>query len=214
MVGDTIDDRYRGVGVLLILFGLTTGCNAILGNEDPVHRDEGGAGGSSSSSSTSSSSSSSSTSSSSGGVCGGAASTALQGCGGGSAWPHWVPEKPKTYTPTAETVHDSVTGLMWQREVSPDTFTWQQAKDDCEALELGGFCDWRLPSRIELASIVDYGVYDPCINKSIFPNTPSEFFWSSSTYAGPAGQAWIVDFTDGDVKPDDTGVAYRKRCVR
>jgi hypothetical protein len=118
------------------------------------------------------------------------------------------------YETTTNTVHDSVTGLIWQREVSPGSRTWQEAKDGCEALQLGGYCDWRLPSRIELGSIVDYAAYQPAINQTAFPDTPLDFFWTSSAFAGAKGHVWMVGFEEGVDADDDVVVTHRVRCVR
>ncbi len=44
------------------------------------------------------------------------------------------------------TVTDKVTGLMWQQ--GTQSATWSQAPAACRALALGGYSDWRLPTKI------------------------------------------------------------------
>lgn len=64
----------------------------------------------------------------------------------------------------------------------------------------GGFTDWRIPSREELRTIVDYGRFGPAIHTGFFPNTQggsSSIYWSSTTYAGSPSLAWIVSFYSG-----------------
>jgi hypothetical protein len=41
-------------------------------------------------------------------------------------------------------------GLMWQIDKSRQYSTWQDARRYAEMLDLGGFTDWRLPTRDEL----------------------------------------------------------------
>jgi hypothetical protein len=63
-----------------------------------------------------------------------------------------------TYTLTSETAVDSVTGLTW--ELDPDLVTLQthdEAVMRCDTLSLGGFDDWRLPSRLEYVTVLDVG---------------------------------------------------------
>jgi hypothetical protein len=89
-------------------------------------------------------------------------------------------------------VRDNVTGLIWEVKTDDagprdkdNKYTWDEANAYCDALELGGHSDWRLPSREELRSIVDYSIFyfDPAINVSYFPNTVSSGYWSSTTHA-------------------------------
>jgi hypothetical protein len=62
---------------------------------------------------------------------------------------------------------------------------------------LCGFNDWRVPTLMELDSIVDLGRTNPSIDISYFPNTESVRYWSSSPYAGYSDVAWFVYFGHG-----------------
>jgi hypothetical protein len=119
---------------------------------------------------------------------------------------------PASYTANGDgTVTDNVTGLIWQGTVDPGSYTQAQAAAYC--VSLGGA--WRLPTRIELVSLVDFTVAYPgvMINQTHFPNTPSETFWTSSTTAGTSGYAWIVGF-DGVAGYDVVENTHGVRCVR
>jgi Protein of unknown function (DUF1566) len=96
----------------------------------------------------------------------------------------------------ANVVLDEITGLLWQRALPPtftgctrrldsqpgDGCTWQEAADYCARLTLAGR-RWRLPSKVELESIVDSTkpFPAPLIDLDVFPDTSIQFnFWSSS----------------------------------
>jgi hypothetical protein len=135
-------------------------------------------------------------------------------------------------------VIDNVTGLMWQRmlpddpaspelwyegctgmrSVMGDRCTWPQARRYCSALTLANKEDWRLPSKIELQSILDetsLTTADSLIGRTVFPNTPPEPFWSSSPHPTAAHEAWPVDFSNGSsVTPMDESEPLAVRCVR
>ncbi len=78
---------------------------------------------------------------------------------------------------------------------------------------LCGFNNWRMPTREELRSIVDYGVASPTIDTAFFPNTPGSFFWSASAseFARDSVRAGRVNFHNGD---DDVGLKFNARQVR
>jgi hypothetical protein len=157
----------------------------------------------------------------------GAVDAAAGACGSlvaPSTWAGWVMpnpassglSNPASYTVNAAKtqVTDDVTGLIWQRNVDPGSFTWDDAKQYCACLTVDGVAGWRLPSRIELASIADWTKASPAIDSVAFPDTPSESFWASSPLTGDPGLSYIVDFASGHTSYSDMGYTYRARCVR
>ena len=70
---------------------------------------------------------------------------------------------------------------------SSDASTYCNTQAFTARVNEAGLCgahDWRLPSKEELRSIVDYSRYNPSIDTDYFPNARSSGFWSSSPYAG------------------------------
>ena len=123
------------------------------------------------------------------------------------------------------TVTDNVTGLMWQKcsggqtndaacSGTATTYTWQGALDYCNALTLGGYSDWRLPSVKVLESIVDDSTSSPAIDIAIFPATGSNHYWSSTTSAYSTSYAWLVYFGAGHVVYFGKSLPSYARCVR
>ncbi len=88
------------------------------------------------------------------------------------------------------TVTDACTGLMWQKDSVPEGYTWGEALAYCEALELAGHSDWRLPNIRELLSIVESGRVGPAI-APVFGVAPGTH-WSSTTFTYAPGEAWYV----------------------
>jgi hypothetical protein len=115
---------------------------------------------------------------------------------------------------TAEVVRDRVTGLEWQRRLPNQFFTYQEAGRHCAELRLAGHSDWRLPSRIELVSLLDTTRIQPSIDTQSFPDTPNDWFWTSSPAAGEPNAAWYVYFYFGYPKTDDKSSKFSVRCVR
>jgi len=111
-------------------------------------------------------------------------------------------------------VLDRVTGLMWQRVVGAQQFTFADAKQHCTDLSLAGFDDWRLPSRLELVSIVDNSRIQPAINVAAFPDTPSDWFWTATPVGGNAEAAWYVYFYFGYPQAELVSNQFSVRCVR
>jgi hypothetical protein len=120
---------------------------------------------------------------------------------------------PESYTDNGNgTVTDNVTGLMWQQAAPTTTYTLAGAIAYCSTtLSLAGHTDWRLPSFIELISIVDFGLASPSLNAVYFPGTPSAVFWSSTN---STTTAWDVSFVDGSPNEHSGSTLENVRCVR
>lgn len=116
-------------------------------------------------------------------------------------------------TASSGVVEDGVTGLIWQADVA-GPFASEDAAGYCATLELGGYDDFRLPTRVELFSLVDFTRHDPAIDTDAFPSTPAAAFWTASVVAGEASSSFGVSFALGviDVYPQTSTLEVR--CVR
>jgi len=70
---------------------------------------------------------------------------------------------------------------------------------------------WRLPTVTELQSLVDRSRSDPAIDTAKFPDTKSDWYWTSTPCAWNKNARWVVDFSYGVVS--DFNVSYTA-CVR
>ena len=129
-----------------------------------------------------------------------------------------IPQKFRVETISGKNVVvDLNTGLMWQQTIPTTTRNWSAAGSYCSGLTYAGYDDWRLPTPKELLTIVDNSRYNPAIDTTYFPNTPSNYFWSSSTFVfltDYADYAWDVGFSYGNVRNDDKSNTFYVRCVR
>jgi hypothetical protein len=106
------------------------------------------------------------------------------------------------------TITDNATGLMWIKNpvllgagwvVSPTAPTkdFDTAIDDCIALNYAGYSDWRLPNVNEMNSIMNFGGSWPVIYTAFWPNLGGGSWWSSTSYMGWLGAAYIPDMDNG-----------------
>jgi hypothetical protein len=112
------------------------------------------------------------------------------------------------------TVYDTKTKLTWQQDFSPVTYPQFGAAGYCASLGRNG-ASWRLPSMKELLTIVDFSVGPPgpTIDSTAFPNTPADYFWSSTPYSGTPGSAWSAQFYYGISYGNDASNTSYVRCV-
>jgi hypothetical protein len=128
---------------------------------------------------------------------------------------------PAKYDTTTEplVVHDLVTGLIWPRTLGPDYHDQREAVASCDALSLGGYDDWRLPTLIEYQSILDWTRSNPAIDTTAFPDPgdrADNLFWTASpAFGDPLGGAWIADFAFiSAISTHPISDRFPLRCVR
>jgi uncharacterized repeat protein (TIGR02543 family) len=130
------------------------------------------------------------------------------------------------------TVTHAKTGLMWKQcseglsgaacaTGTATLMTWQnalKAANTANTAIFAGHADWRLPNQKELGSIVEFCGFNPAINRTVFPATPSALFWSGTSDVRYPSFAWNVafdfGFTNSDGKTGDYSVSAYVRLVR
>ncbi len=127
-------------------------------------------------------------------------------------------------------VIDTNTQLMWQddseaqtvrkpwlTQANYDAQDWFNTAGDtaatyCSELTLGGHEDWRLPSQVELASLLeDNPMLSPTISP-VFKNIVPNYYWSSDS--DPEGSGLVVDFQNAALEDDIKQSSHAVRCVR
>lgn len=104
-------------------------------------------------------------------------------------------------------VKDKSTGLIWQRCSIGQTWNGSNCTGDAQeyswkdglaaAKNIGN--GYRMPNIKELVSLVNAQCHEPAVNAKMFPNTPSDDFWSSSIHANSDGSVWGVNFKIGSI---------------
>ncbi|MDH3348520.1 MAG: DUF1566 domain-containing protein [Desulfobulbaceae bacterium] len=86
-------------------------------------------------------------------------------------------------------VKDQRTGLQWHKQQLADPMPWNEAQRYCEELQLGEADDWRLPTRQELQTIVNYSCMEFGLNKDerpecfAHPADENVCYWTATTVA-------------------------------
>lgn len=131
------------------------------------------------------------------------------------------------------TITDTTTGLVWDKcsrgqvwdnTTPPGTCTgtasthdWAAALAQATAANAAshrGQADWRLPNRTELESLVQINAVSPAIDGTYFPATPSNWYWTSTTFAPNPANAWSVGFVNGVTYANSKAYSGRVRLVR
>jgi Protein of unknown function (DUF1566) len=143
------------------------------------------------------------------------------------------------------TVTDTETGLMWEQKDDAggihdqdNLYTWSATGTGPDGTAFttflaslngttsdgtsmsgcfAGHCDWRLPTIVELQTILlePYPCSAfPCIDPVLGPIAYPYFFWSSTGDGSNPAQAWDVRFSNGSIGPFDNTVGDEVRAVR
>ena len=127
---------------------------------------------------------------------------------------------------TNAAVLDHETGLVWARDpaTNPLVATQGDAADTCVKLVLGGKTGWRLPTVVELMSLLDPSVVNPALSLPVghpFLNVPYLYLWTSTASPAPyAGSFDALNF-HGNLPGQYGGIGFadasnleRAWCVR
>lgn len=124
-----------------------------------------------------------------------------------------------TYDFNDQPIVDRKLAVMWAPRASETMLSWDETLSYCRALKLAGYSDWRLPTKIELESIVNPDVVGQTPASKGVPlygpfSTPSEgYLFSGTLVPGHKNAPWIMNIRNGHVF---NGQGYRAfaRCVR
>lgn len=137
----------------------------------------------------------------------------LCGTAGFATFP-MVPPTDRTLTARGEVVDDAVTGLTWERAMDGVSRTHADALERCASLDLDGHDDWRLPARVELATILD-ATRTPTLDVEVFGAAIEDYVWTASVSPSGDARAYAIYFGQGETILAAAELAGgHVRCVR
>jgi hypothetical protein len=117
-----------------------------------------------------------------------------------------------------EAVRDNNTGLVWQKSPASTSVVHNVAAENCiDKTVVGGQKGWRLPSAVELASLLDPSVSGGQVALPLghpFLNVQPSLYWSATTFAEDQSAAWFVDFGGSSVRTAPKAQTWHFWCVR
>ncbi|MBI5101077.1 MAG: DUF1566 domain-containing protein [Nitrospirae bacterium] len=107
----------------------------------------------------------------------------------------------------ADCVTDNLTGLMWVKTPDSAKRSYKEAIDYAGTLNLCGFTDWRIPTIVELESLVNAGQTNPAawLNTQGFSNVKSDYYGASSNYTYDPDYTWRLYMPFGFADHCDKG---------
>lgn len=100
-----------------------------------------------------------------------------------------------------QAVLDRNTGLVWEQAPALDFLgSFGEATSYCVNKTVGGTRGWRLPSVVELASLIDPSLSPPFVPTNVFTGLQGTSFtgyWSATTVSDSPDRAWRVIFGSG-----------------
>ncbi|MDH4319660.1 MAG: DUF1566 domain-containing protein, partial [Desulfobulbaceae bacterium] len=119
-----------------------------------------------------------------------------------------------------EVIKDERTGLQWHKKHVENPMNWEDAKRYCDDLQLADAGDWRLPTKQELQTIVNYGCMEFGLNPEerpecfAHPADENVCYWTATTMADVDPQAVKICFSSDKAEMADKKEIYYVLPVR
>jgi hypothetical protein len=118
-----------------------------------------------------------------------------------------------------EAVLDLRTQLIWERSPLDMEVTWATANSRCALKTVGEQTGWRLPTFIELMTLVEPMLEQPLAAPSLPPGHPfrgikAKAYWTTDSLSSNPNQAYTVDLLLADVVTHDKARTNSIWCVR
>ncbi|MBQ6976190.1 MAG: DUF1566 domain-containing protein [Selenomonadaceae bacterium] len=127
-------------------------------------------------------------------------------------------------------IRDSETGLDWEvKSLDAENFrfynrtlNWfaftEKYISQLNEMNYGGFDDWRIPSKAELRSLIDYSKTSPAFPQEIFKTLTAQDYWCGTTYGLRDDCGWVINLNIGAATAKNKtlpsyGVAVRGRKI-
>ena len=114
-----------------------------------------------------------------------------------------------SYSNSGGYIKDNVTKLVWS-DSSNKKLSFSQAQEYCS--DLG--TQWRLPTRLELSTLVNYGKYNPAINDNYFGDTEDDYYWTQTISHIQGYSVYVIDFGYGSESIKKITTSNYTRCVK
>jgi hypothetical protein len=120
------------------------------------------------------------------------------------------------------TITDNLTGLTWEQKTAENEqylYTYSDACNYCESLNLAEHDDWRVPTRKEYSTLLNLGRVSPALDTAFFPFYTSAievYYWTSSLYQLDPTKMWTIQISFGTIEkyPYSEASPIKIRCVR
>lgn len=135
------------------------------------------------------------------------------------AWSNIIPNAAKRFVVLAdfnsEAVLDRETGLVWEKSLTGGVgINWAEASFACINKNVGGRKAWRLPSIVELLSLVDPIQSNPALPLGHPFSGLQSIYWSATTIQDLPTFVWGVGIQGGSTTTIDKSSTVSAWCVR
>ncbi len=96
--------------------------------------------------------------------------------------------------------------MVQKKDIEITPVLWTVAKAACASSPIGGYTDWRLPTKDELMVLYT--------QRNTIGNFTTDWYWSSTAYSGYQYDYWGQSFSSGAQGGLNDYSTYRCRCVR